>query len=163
MLAEQWRGTADRRRRDGGAHGEVQHARGAVAGLLDLGDHLEMLDLRVGEDLVELVDGSGRDRRALEALEPLGGGGAGQRRLDAGAEVVVMDQPRVVGGEPRIAGEGGVAQRRAEALVLVGVHHHDLDHAIPRRIGLGRRQVGVAVAHAPGPHAGVEVLRDGVG
>src|SRR6266566_5737020 len=116
VLAEQRRGAADGRGRGGGAHGKAEHPGGAVAGLLDLGDGLEVLDLRIGEDLVELVDGPGRDRRALEALLPLGGGGAGEGLLDAGAELVVMGQPRVVRGEARIARERGVERRAAAPL-----------------------------------------------
>src|SRR2546427_11004062 len=92
VLAEQRRGPADGRGRGGGAHGKVEHPGGAVAGLLDLGDGLEVLDLRIGEDLVELVDGPGRDRRALETLLPLGGGGAGAGPPRAGRGLVGTGQ-----------------------------------------------------------------------
>src|SRR2546427_507786 len=51
----------------GAADGKSEHPDAAAPGLLHLGDESEVLDLGVGEDLVELVDRAAGDRRLLES------------------------------------------------------------------------------------------------
>src|SRR5207244_13390875 len=94
----------------------------AVAGLLHLGDEAEVLDLGVGEDLVELVDRAAGDRRLLESPHPLLRRRGGQPGLDPGTELVTIRDPRVVGGEAWITGELGVAEGVEEAIRLIEIH-----------------------------------------
>src|SRR2546427_3089148 len=83
----------------GAADGKSEHPDAAAPGLLHLGDESEVLDLGVGEDLVELVDRAAGDRRLLESPHPLLRRRGGQPGLDPGTELVTIGDPRVVGGE----------------------------------------------------------------
>ena len=121
---------------------------GAYVGLGDLGQEPEVADLRIAEHLVELVDRPGRDRRRLEPCHPLRRGPRGERRLHPAPHLVVVGQAIGVPGEARLRAEDLVFQHAAEAVPLLGVHQDDVEVAVGRPEGLGRRQVGVAVAHA---------------
>src|SRR5262249_38661688 len=130
------------------ADGKSEHPDAATPGLLHLGDESEVLDLGVGEDLVELVNRAAGDRRLLESPRPLLRRRGGQPGLDPGTELVTMGDPRVVGGEAWVTGELGGAEGVAEALPLVGIHDHDVEEAVLRLERFGRRQVRIAIALA---------------
>ena len=74
-----------------------------------------------------------------------------------------MGDAGVVGPELRIARQRLLAERPAEAHVLLGVHDDDLDPAVLGPERLGGREVRVPVAHARRPLARVEVVGDGIG
>ena len=122
-----------------------------------------MLDLGILEHLVELVDRPGGDLGRLEAPHPLGGRRPGERGFDPRPELGVMREAAVVGRELRVGRELGVAQDRAQARVLVGVHDDDLDPAVLGVERLGRGEVGVPVPDARRARPGVEVVGDRIG
>ncbi len=150
------------RGRGRGANREIDHPDGPVAGLLHLGDHAQVPGLRVLEDLVELVDGAGRDLRLLEARHPFGGGVAREHRFDPRLHLRVVGEALDIGGEAGIGTEHGIADDAAEALPLVGAQQHDVEIAVARPVGLGGGDIRVSVSFTSGALAGFEVERDGI-
>ena len=76
--------------------------------------HAEMLDLRVGEHLVDRIDRPARHAGLVQALDPLGAGSAGHVRVDLGIERVAIFRARRAGLIVRILQQrrrfGGLAE-----------------------------------------------------
>src|SRR5207245_10076788 len=69
-----------------------------AAGRRDLPYDAQVLDLGVGEHLVDRMDRPARNARLVESIDPLGAGAAGQIGLQLGVESVAVLEARRGGG-----------------------------------------------------------------
>ncbi len=111
-------------------NGKAQHPHPTLPRLVDLGDAAEVLDLRVLEHLVELVDRPHRHLGLPEALHPVGRGGRAELLLHPSLELGVVGEPVVVGGELGMGRELGITEPRTKAAELLGPGEHNVDVAV---------------------------------
>src|SRR4029453_2028112 len=99
--------------------------------------HLQVLDLRIGEHLVHLVDRAGRHARLVELLDQFGAPVGADPLFDLGVEQIAIGAPRLVTRELLVGHQLRRIDALAEALVDVAARGRDVDVA-----GLGLEHAG---------------------
>ena len=125
--------------------------------------HLQVLDLRIGEHLVHLVDRTGRHARLVQLLDQLGAAVGRHPLVDLGVQQSRFLRARLVGRELLVGHQLRRVDGFAEALVDVAAGRGDVDVAV---LGLehagrdrGRMVVAGLARHVlgDGPARGLEV------
>ena len=124
----------------------------AALGRLD--PHAAMNHLRVGKDLVERVDRTGRHLHGLELRQQVGARQALGQRGEARDQLVAVVEAVGVGEIARLLRELRLAEHRAQLGELVVVAGGDDDVAVGDREHLVGHDVGMRVADALGHLAG---------
>src|SRR3990172_5709129 len=154
-----------RRRSEGNLHRTVHLDRAPEArqaaerGVLEAPDHLAQEDLGIGEDLVHLLDGRGRDSFAVEDVEPLRGRPPLEGFLDQRDQRLPVVDAVGIGGEAGVALPLGLAHPPAEAPPELLGEDGDDQRAVAGLERLVRHHRSMARAHGAGHLAvGPEVL-----
>src|SRR5580704_5749706 len=92
--------------------------------------HLEVLDLRIGEHLVHLVDRPGRDARLVQLLDQLGAAVGRNPLVDLGVQHIAVLGARLVGRETLVGHQLRRLDAFTEALVDVAARRRDVDVAV---------------------------------
>src|SRR5260370_30334867 len=152
MLAALRRRRAQARRRPAQRHRLTDKVEAPERGMLDrLGD-ADMLDLRVGEDLIDGIDRSAGHAGAIEDINPRGAVALRRIVLDRGVERIAVVGTRVVGGVAGIGPELGRAERFAKPAEMRIARGGDVDVAVARAKDAGwnaRRMVVAGLAARP--------------
>src|SRR5258708_147165 len=146
MLAALRRRRAQARRRPAQRHGLSDKVEMPELRMLDRLSDAEMLDLRIGEDLIDRVDRSTRHPGAIEDIDPRGAVALRRIVLDRGVERIAVVGTRVVGGVAGIGPELGRAERFAKPAEMRIARGGDVDVAVARAkdAGWNARRMGVA-------------------
>ncbi len=125
--------------------------------------HLEVLDLRIGEHLVHLVDRTGGHTRVVQQLHQFVAAVAGHMLVDFGIQGIAVLGARLVGGKALLRKQLRRLQRFAEAFIDMAARCRDVDVAILglEHAGRDRRRVIVTglAGHVlgDGPACGLKV------
>ncbi len=163
VLAERGRGRADFARRAGEARHHMVHRHAAHLGIGQFGHDLARLHMRVGDELVDVVDRRGGDLGLLEHGEILGKRARLDEFGDRPLRLVDVLHAVGVGAKARVVDHVGAADRAVEPLRHALDRGRDGDEAaVLGLIHVARRGVVGAAADARLDLAG-ELIERGLG
>ena len=118
-----------------------------------------MLHLRVGEHLRQVVDRPAGHAGLLQRTDPFGRGAEHRDLADQRNQLGAMGNARAIGGEAGIGRPLGTPGHLAELAELTVVANGEDDVAVGSGEILIGHDVRMGIAHAPGRHAGGEVIQ----
>ena len=108
--------------------------------------HAAVLDVRVGEDLIDTIDGPATDGEPFKLGQPFLRRSGGEHRLHGLDQRVAVADPHLVGGKALVFGKLGATGEVAKALELGIVADGQHDMAVGGGEYLVRHDIGVTVA-----------------